>query len=267
MPQDKQPRLPGSRSIMGGAPGPMTGMKVRPYFQAGYPVNAAGRMINALGNPDPAVAKEMATVELLKLLGNAGQDVASAYIGPASWIPNLAMDSGASAFDPQITKQLQRANRAFGLSSKLGMDKVVDDPKSRRDFVNAASAELPAWTGSKGPIINQLMSLFNTPSEMINSIVDSHLVYPNASDKFRETYNQDVGHPWRNFVAIDESDKRQREASDMGPVKGRVLTDKNRRSSPVSIHYTRADMQGGGSGVPSRVSKYPQFRSGRIPSE
>lgn len=267
MPQGKQPRLPGSRSIMGGVPGPITGMKVRPYFRTAYPVNAAGRMIGALGNPDPAVAKEMATVELLKLLGNAGQDIASGIIGPAAFWPNVAMDSVASAYDPQITEQLQKANRAFGLQRILGMDKVVDDPRSRRDFMKAATAELPEWTGSKGPIINQLMSLFNTPSEMVNNMVQSNFVYPNASNKFREEYDQSKGHPWRNFVAIDESDKRQRESSDMGPVKGRMLTDKNRRSSPVSIHYDRADMQGGGSGVPSRVSKYPQFRSGRIPSE
>jgi len=267
MPQDNNPRLKGSRSMMGGISGPMKGINVRPYMGAAYPVNAAGRMINALGNPNPDIAKEMATVELLKLLGNAGQDTASAFIGPAAFIPNMLMDTGASVMDSEITSGLQKANKALGLQKILGMENVVDDPTSRRNFIQAATAELPQWMGTKGPALNHIMSLFNSPAQMAKGIVDENMVYPLASNEYRKQYNTTQGHPWRNFTAIDESDKRQRESSDMGPVKGRMLTDKNRRSSPVSIHYDRPDMQGGGSGVPSRVSKYPQFRSGRIPSE
>jgi hypothetical protein len=267
MPQGNDSRLKGTRSIMGGVSGPMKGINTRPYMGAAYPVNAAGRMISALGNPDANTAKEMATVELLKLLGNAGQDTASAFIGPASFIPNMALDTTASVLDPEITTLLQKANKRFGLQKALGMEKVVDDPKSRRDFINAATAELPQWMGTKGPALNHIMSLFNAPGQMSKGIVDENMVYPLASNKYQKQYDLGQGHPFRNFVAIDESDKRQRDASDMGPVKGRVLTDKNRRSSPLSINYERPDMQGGRSEVPSRVSKYPQFRSGRIPSE
>jgi hypothetical protein len=179
----------------------------------------------------------------------------------------MAFDTTASVLDPEITTLLQKANKRFGLQKALGMEKVVDDPKSRRDFINAATAELPQWMGTKGPALNHIMSLFNAPGQMAKGIVDENMVYPLASNEYRQNYNQSQGHPFRNFVAIDESDKRQRDASDMGPVKGRVLTDKNRRSSPLSINYERPDMQGGRSEVPSRVSKYPQFRSGRIPSE
>jgi hypothetical protein len=268
MPQGKNPIVNRAQTMIGGVPKHlMKGINARSYMGAAYPVNAAGRMINALGNPNPDIAKEMATVELLKLLGNAGQDTASAFIGPAAFPYNLAMDTGASVMDPEITDALQKANKALGLQKILGMEKVVDDPNTRRDFIKAATSELPSWMGTKGPALNHIMSLFNAPAQMAKGIVDQNMVYPLASNEYRKKYNQSQGHPFRDFVAIDESDKRQRDASDMGPVKGRVLTDKNKRSSPLSINYERPDMQGGRSEVPSRVSKYPQFRSGRIPSE